>query len=370
MPRVTHRAKAFVAAVAVTAVTGVTAGVNADNAHSAPRPPWSLADVAARFGFSAGERPLVTTAPDNGSLSARACGACHTDVYADWATTRHRVAFTNVVFQDGLSREPAPRCVHCHAPLREQRAALGPLRGANINVARAAAHVVDGADHDDDSDGAALLHEGITCAVCHVRNGAVVAARAVAVDDVVPMHDVVVDPGLKDPAFCGSCHQFGFSNNSQALMQGTYDEWRAYRDGGGTETCQSCHMPQGRHLFRGAWDTALLERSLRVERQGHTLTLRSADVGHHFPTGDLFRHLSVDALVDDDFVFVAFVGRRFGGSGADKYVVEDTALRPGQPMVVTLPTGASAWRVRYHYAEARHEAAGVVAPVVIAEGRL
>lgn len=353
-PRVTHRASAAAIVVAACAASVVAADVGAVGENA-------VAVVAARFGFSGGDRPVVAVAPDQGSLSAAACGACHVEVYADWQSTRHRQAFDNAVFQDGLEREPAPRCIHCHAPLREQRALLGPLRGKHINVA--AGRVDDGS----------LVHEGVSCAVCHVRAGAIVAARAVVPSETIPMHDVKVDVGLKDPAFCGSCHQFGFANNSAALMQGTYDEWRAYSAAGGTETCQSCHMPKGRHLFRGAWDTALLERSLIVEREGLTLTLRSHQVGHHFPTGDLFRHLSVEAVVanDDsggDVVEVAFVGRRFGGQGTDKHVVTDTALRPGRPLVVELPATSRAWRVRYHYAEARHERDGVVAPVVIAEG--
>ena len=69
------------------------------------------------FGFSGGARPLVVEAADQGSVSARACAACHKDVYADWRATRHAVAFTNPVFLDGFAREPQARCVHCHAPL-------------------------------------------------------------------------------------------------------------------------------------------------------------------------------------------------------------------------------------------------------------
>ena len=130
-------------------------------------------------------------------------------------------------------------------------------------------------------------------------------------------------------------------------------------------------MPGGRHLFRGAWDEDLLRRSLDVTVTGGGLALRSVDVGHHFPTGDLFRHLTVEAAGDDGvFADVARVGRVFGGVGLDKQVVEDTSLVPGVQRLVPLPPGSARWRVRYHYAEARHEAAGVVAPVVIAAGTI
>jgi hypothetical protein len=105
--------------------------------------------------------------------------------------------------------------------------------------------------------------------------------------------------------------------------------------------------------------------------------MHSRGVGHHFPTGDLFRHLTVEVSdvvrdgVDDDGAFVAVfrVGRTFGGEGLDKRVVADTSLVPGVPRRVPLPSSTKRWRIRYHYAEARHERAGVAAPVVLASGR-
>lgn len=327
----------------------------------------SAGDVATRLGFSAGAAPLKVRAANGGSLSARGCGSCHAAVYADWATTRHAAAWSNAVFLDGLAREPLPRCVHCHAPLVPQKLEAGPI-GINAPKMPRVATTTD--------PSTSLLHEGITCVVCHVRDGAVLVADDVAPTDGTPMHPVRVERALKDPALCASCHQFGFTD-SDVLMQDTYGEWRRYADDGGTETCQSCHMPGGRHLFRGAWDVELLKRSLRVDVENNALVLRSVGVGHHFPTGDLFRHLTVEVDVGRGFVDVFRIGRLFAGAGTGKHVVEDTALQPGVPRRVVLPTTTTAkketakgrWRVRYHYAEARHERAGVVEPVEIAAGR-
>ena len=376
---------------AVTAcVAGVASVAAADDRATPDHAVADVADVARRLGFSSGERPLVVTAPNGGSLSARACGSCHRAVYDDWQTTRHRAAWDNAVFLDGLGREPLPRCVHCHAPLLEQKREAGPLRGRQFTqLTRQPTEISTESEPvppgPTPTPAPGLLHEGVTCAVCHVRDGRVLTARNVAPDDGTPMHPITIEPALKDPAFCASCHQFGFSN-SDALMQGTWSEWRAWSDVGGQGTCQSCHMPGGRHLFRGAWDQDLLRRSLQVTvTRGPVLELRSVDVGHHFPTGDLFRHLTVEAASntgndgndgnddgddgdDGAFVDIARIGRVFGGTGLDKHVVEDTSLIPGVPRSIHLPPGSRRWRVRYHYAEARHEAAGVVAPVVIAAG--
>ncbi len=326
-------------------------------------------DVATRLGFSAGAAPLVVTVANNGSLSARGCGSCHSAQYTDWSSTRHSVAWSNAVFVDGLKREPLPRCVHCHAPLLQQKVEAGPLGAGRPRPPSSSLTAA--------AQATSLLHEGVTCVVCHVRDGQVLVAGPVTRADNTPMHPVRIEPILKDSQFCASCHQFGFTD-SNVLMQNTFGEWQAFAAGGGVGTCQSCHMPGGRHLFRGAWDVELLKKSLQVEVHedvdssvvgARVLVLRSVDVGHHFPTGDLFRHLTVEVADGDGWLELLRIGRTFAGFGHDKHVVSDTSLVPGVPVRVALPRGAtSAWRVRYHYAEARHEAAGVVDAVVIAAG--
>jgi hypothetical protein len=129
-------------------------------------------------------------------------------------------------------------------------------------------------------------------------------------------------------------------------------------------------MPGGRHLFRGASDHALLQRSLVVDVAGLVLTVRSRGVGHSFPSGDLFRHMTVEALDDGAWVDVATFGRSFRVDGLVKSLDRDTSLQPDVPQSVSLPPSSSAWRIRYHYALARTEARGVATPVVVAEGVL
>ena len=365
-----------VPSLAVVAVVVVVVVLFVAAAQAAPSP---------SLGFSAGAAPVSVKPANGGSLSARGCAACHAEVYADWSTTRHRLAWDNAVFQDGFAREPLPRCIHCHAPLAAQRAAVGSLprrKPPGITVAPAADL------HAPPPIEAGLLHEGISCAVCHIRDGAILVAKAVQPKDQTPMHDVRVTPSLRDPVFCANCHQFGFSGSS-LQMQTTYDEWQRYQAGGGEGTCQSCHMPGGRHLFRGAWDVPLLRRSLgwRFTPSTHTLSLWSKEVGHHYPTGDLFRHLTVEADVDGGWQEIARLGRTYGdpvvaaddrrASNLDPAVdtitadlhartlTSDTSLRPGETQGIAVPVNARRVRVRYHYAEERHEAAGVAEPALL-----
>jgi hypothetical protein len=290
--------------------------------------------------------------------SARDCGSCHSEVYKAWSQSRHRQSLDNAVFLDGFAAEPHARCINCHAPLEaqakaalRQRAAL--IRERNLSSVPAAS----------------LAHEGITCVTCHVRDGTVMTANPQARSDA---HALRHEPRLGEPSFCAGCHEFlghevvnGKSVLTDEKLQTTWTEWRAWRDRGGQGTCQECHMPGKSHVFRGAYDLDFLRGalSLRVEKTRGQLVavLESRGVGHSFPTGDVFRHLTVWA--DDQPV--ARLGQIFELRASDEGQlqlrrVSNTALQPFEPARVALPPGTRRIRVTYHYAEDRHERRGAV----------
>jgi Cytochrome c7 and related cytochrome c len=272
---------------------------------------------------------------------ATACGDCHGAAFESWRTSAHALAATNPIYQAGFRVEPRRFCVDCH------------------------------------TSAGARAEEGIGCASCHSarEGGSPAGGHAVALR---------ARADLRDPAFCRDCHEFatpafegGEMRTTDLPMQRTYSEWLAYRASGGEGTCQSCHMPGGDHQMRGAHDVALLRRSLAVtalaDGAGTRLTLASVGVGHGFPTGDLFRHLTVEvrSLADtreEAWRVVDRMGRlfetRLDGATMQAYKVEtaDTALVPGVPRVARLPAsdGALAWRVRYHYGSERDEKRGFV----------
>ncbi len=300
-------------------------------------------DVPARLGFGDFLAPLaIADAP-----RAERCRACHPAVVAQWNDSRHRVSVTNEVFLDGLAREPQRRCLTCHAPLAAQaddaRALLRP--GGALPAG-------------------SLAHEGITCAVCHLRDGVLLAASPGA----LPYgHPLRYEPGLREPALCASCHEFrahavvdGRTVLLEERLQTTFSEWRAWRAGGGAQTCQQCHMPQASHRFRDTHDEAWLRGALRVTQAGRALVLESVGVGHDFPTGDVFRHLRVEV----DGVVRARLGRRFALTEVNGVpattLVENTALAPGVPFSLPLPSGARRARVTYHRATEETERTGRV----------
>jgi hypothetical protein len=277
-------------------------------------------------------RPLPIDAP-----SAEACASCHAKETAEWRQSFHRQSLTSPVFRDGFSAEPHLRCVVCHAPLERQTRAAFRLKG--VLGSRAAL--------PDDSP----VHEGITCAACHVRGGEVLAPNASA----RPYgHPVRHEPSLKTSDFCASCHEFtghalidGVTVLNALPTQTTFSEWKQW---GGAKTCQQCHMPQGSHRVRGAHDVDLLRGALTLEWRGAFATVTAHDVGHRVPTGDVFRHL---VLWADDVPLARF-GLELGpGVDAEGHtgvqVTKDTRLWPQVPVRVSVPATARVVRLTYHF---------------------
>lgn len=275
------------------------------------------------------------------------CGDCHARAAAAWEGSGHARAWSSPLFQAGLAVERRRFCVDCHAP-----------QGAG---------------------------QPIGCASCHAAPGGGEAAAGA-------LHaPLVLRPraALRDPAFCKDCHEFatpawdgGVMRMTALPMQSTFAEWDRYRRAGGAGTCQSCHMPEGRHDMHGAHDIDLLRGSLaldvasndvRGEHGGRAVTfaLRSVGVGHRFPTGDLFRHLTVEVREPSaaDWRVILRAGRRFetrldaGTLTADKIELANTTLEPGETRLVTYRRSGRAplaWRVQYHYGSARDEARAAV----------
>jgi D-alanyl-D-alanine dipeptidase len=258
------------------------------------------------------------------------CAECHPQAARAWEGSGHAASWSSPLFQAGLAVERRQFCVDCHAPA-----------------------------------GAAARADGIGCASCHAAG----ATRA----------------ALRAPGFCRRCHEFAtpeWSDGQMRLtdlpMQSTFTEWEAYRRAGGAGTCQSCHMPDGDHAMHGAHDLELLRRSIAVavapsaDGRAVTFALSSAGVGHRFPTGDLFRSLTLEVRDvgqgDDDGAWrtVDRVGRSFETRmdgvtlAAHKIETANTTLVPGEPRLVTVDVADAratplAWRLRYHYGSERDE---------------
>ena len=333
------------------------------------------------WGFSDIEHaPITLREGETLVLQSEQCAWCHREQYAQWSTSRHRMSWTNDIFQAGYIVEPQDFCVYCHAPLAEQTAEV---------LANKAWYLAQDPRRDPPHPAPVrqpepYAAEGVNCVTCHWREGQLLGPTAPE----GAAHPVTAAAELRDPAFCSGCHEFNMPEGHGAEMtftdvpmQKTYREWT---DWGGGQTCQGCHMPGGSHTFRGANDLEFLRAAVEVtasaEGAAAVLCVESVGVGHHLPTGDLFRRLSLQVDRGQGFETVRVFGRSFHLQAdpltgeVHKVLKEDTALRPGQPVTVTVPAGALRWRLRYHYGSEQDEALGLVARermiVTVAEGAL
>lgn len=218
------------------------------------------------------------------SLDPATCGACHPEQHAEWRTSLHAAAFSPGFagqLLEGPLAAPAElrTCQTCHAPLAEQQPVAADGRPS--------------AHYD-----AELRAQGLVCAACHVREhrryGPPRRADAPRPADPVPHAGFQARAEFQESRFCAPCHQF-FDDpgvNGKPL-ENTWVEWRASPQAAAGRTCQSCHMPDRAHLWRGIHDPAMVREAVDVElvpqapAQGSLrahLVLHNRDVGHRFPT--------------------------------------------------------------------------------------
>ncbi len=267
--------------------------------------------------------PLDLAAAPRGldGTDARTCRPCHTEIYREWRRSLHRQSWTDPMFQAGYRRSPHLPCRRCHAPLEESDAAP--------------------------ADDSLAADEGVSCAVCHVRDGHVFGPEASGAED----HASVASSAMATGDACAPCHQFNFPGpddmpgavfDPHEPMQNTVEEWR--RSEFADTPCQTCHMPlrtdgEGRryrsHEMRARRNPELMRQALDVDvqavRRGAEvivrLTLRPGVVGHAVPTGDMFRALEID-------VFPVGQPRRRQRRELTRHFGPRLAFRDGEPSIL------------------------------------
>jgi hypothetical protein len=221
--------------------------------------------------------PALTAKSDVGRAQLNAkCEGCHVEEAQQWRGSLHQRAFEDPLFQRAYSLEPLAFCRGCHAPEAD------PARPPTAELAEL----------------------GVACTTCHVEAGSAITASRVSGRS---PHPVKADARLATRKACARCHEFEFPTLPGVAMQSTLSEHA--RSTAAARECQSCHMPLDRERRKAAHDfsvlsnPALIRSGVQVSaaRWGATsieLSLRPGNIGHAFPTGDLFRRLELRACVD------------------------------------------------------------------------
>ncbi len=258
-------------------------------------------------------------------LDAASCEDCHAEQHGEWAQSRHGLAWRNGIFQREYSAQPRAWCVNCHAPLAPQQEALA-------------------------TGDSRLADQGVSCAACHVRRGALVSATRAAHSP----HQTQIDPSFGSPAMCGDCHQFNFpilrGGDGVALrqtrhpMQATVADFLAGPARAAPGGCLSCHGSPAGHAFRGGHELAMLQRAISASwcRSGQDVVIELANVGagHRVPTGDLHRHFLARVWLPTapEATFEAYFGRRFKlAEDGGRETIWDSTLWPGQRRRFVVP---------------------------------
>jgi hypothetical protein len=247
-----------------------------------------------------------------GGVEPADCASCHAEIAAEWANSVHARAWTDPIFQAEYRLGPDAFCRRCHAPLvRDDGEPPARATGAGPGFAPRLGASGPGPGADAEAGFASLAARGIDCAVCHVREGRVLGGHGRGDGD----HATRRDARLLSSAFCGSCHQFDFPRPRAGQpvryhpgqpLQNTLVEWTQSRYA--DRACQDCHMPRvaaaglgtrshRSHAFRTFEDRVLMARAVVVKanarRRGGelhvTVSIAPGEIGHGFPTGDMFR---------------------------------------------------------------------------------
>lgn len=267
------------------------------------------------------ERPLDTRGTPTSlvGLQAADCGRCHDSAFGEWQTTMHSQAWTDPYFQTDWRFEGARQiCRNCHTPLdRQQENRVLGFRD------RDKWDPILAPNSDFDS---ALQHEGVTCAACHLRDGAILGpyADATAPHPVKKIEDAneicvrchVVAGARWDTFFrfppCGTAAEIAETQGRWPGRSGEYTAGSVRELG-----CVQCHMPlverplvaggkvrtSHRHLWRGGHDAAMVAGALDISvsevvagstgARNFALSITNVGTPHYLPTGTPDRHLTV-----------------------------------------------------------------------------
>lgn len=288
-------------------------------------------------------RMPATSSANYTPLNATVCGACHSEQYAQWQTSRHAGAALNPWVLDLYAGTGTPGgsagyifknlhdpgesgfCAACHGPMqdvftpgqlafdaistqpgRDGVSCLGCHQQANVNPA-----AINGIAHVNGKVSYRFPDDP------NYVTGLYVFGSLPDVDTSSMRNSY--KPEFSDSIQCAGCHQYVRPDNG-AAGQNTYLEWLASpyaQPGPNFKTCQNCHMPneatsgpiattagfdrpasqRHRHDFVGSnpstLSQAVLLRTSATESAGQVLVsaeVENRGAGHGFPAGVSIRN--------------------------------------------------------------------------------
>jgi hypothetical protein len=208
------------------------------------------------------------------------------------------------------------------------------------------------------SDQQGLAAAGNSCGGCHLRHesrfGPPQRDTGATGPSALPApHDGAFrTTAFEQAEFCSTCHQFPADTavNGKPL-ENTYVEWRSSPQAAQGIVCQTCHMPDRAHLWRGIHDPAMVASGLtpRITSDADKVRfeLLNSGVGHAFPTYSVPTVVMNAVALDGDGTprldtqRSHAIARHVHYDGAQWTELSDTRLLPGQSAAIELPWNGS-----------------------------
>ena len=312
------------------------------------------------------------------SLDPESCAVCHRAQYEDWSGSLHSKSMGPGVrgqTMELIHGDPkmALLCYSCHAPLTEQQEKSVDKGGrpSQFKKHRAFSTSPPNASGDWASAvlkfktnrvfSASLQQKGLTCVGCHVRGHQRFGPpkRDGSIENSLPASQLphggaIRTAALERSEFCKGCHQFEPSGSALngKLLENTYNEWKEGPYAREGRTCQSCHMPERRHLWRGIHDPEMVKQGVSVrlsvdkeryqvgEQVKAEIALANTGVGHHVPTYVTPKIVVRWELVDAD-------GKRVNESVQEERIGREVTLDLTQELFDTRIASGKSRTVRY-----------------------
>ena len=232
------------------------------------------------------------------NMRPEACAQCHLSQFDDWKQSLHAEAYSPGMIGQfpGMGHEAGNDCLRCHAPLEQQLYNGESAMLASLKMLRANPQGISNeADLDSVEANLPLRHAGVSCAVCHVRDGLRFGPPRKGSSDEGLINTqthggFVASKTFEQSNFCAECHQFpqSYAINGKPL-ENTIKEWQQSRFAQEGTQCQSCHMPERKHQFKGIHDKDFTRKGLAIEVLRNkaglpVLKITSQNIGHAFPT--------------------------------------------------------------------------------------
>jgi hypothetical protein len=267
--------------------------------------------------------------------SSKDCRSCHAEVWVEWESSYHAMAWTDPMVQalaDGFRKS---ECIDCHAPL--------PIHVTGVGQ-RVAPRT-----HDRTA--------GVDCISCHIlEDGVSVAARRTIDTSKTPGACKPVEvPAMADASTCAGCH-----NQHETVLE--------LETSGIGKTCSDCHMEpvkrwngaQGRgHTFPGGHSAEMHRRAVNLEavvKHGAIVaTVANVGAGHKIPTDARHRSYNLWISLWDERGNLLVDNRQIDEMRLyyRQDFMESTQVAHGKPRVTTwrIPEGVKGRvRVRLTYA--------------------